>query len=51
MVLRFQSLEVERTRKMEEKKKETRGLFFFFFFYIIYSLLKYKNPCKALAMT
>ena len=26
-------------------------VFFFFFFYIMYSLLKYKNPCKALAMT
>ena len=25
--------------------------FFFFFFYIMYSLLKYKNPCGALAMT
>jgi len=24
---------------------------FFIFFYIMYSLLKYKNPCKALAMT
>ena len=26
-------------------------IFFIFYFYIMYSLLKYKNPCKALAMT
>jgi len=46
MVLRFQSLEVERTRKM----KGNRGLVFFFFFYIIYSLLRYKKSHGALAM-
>jgi len=48
MVLRFQSLEVERTRKMERN----RGLFFYFsfFFYIIYSLLRYKKSHGALAM-
>jgi len=51
MVLRFQSLEVERTRKMERG----RGLFFFSFFflsffYVIYSLLRYKKSHGALAM-
>ena len=39
----------------DEKDGAREGSFFFFFFififYIMYSLLKYKNPCKALAMT
>ena len=40
-----------------KKDRGVRGVFFsfffffFFFFYIMYSLLKYKNPCGALAMT
>jgi len=34
MVLRFQSLEVERTRKM----KGNKGLFFIFLFFIFYFL-------------
>jgi len=46
MVLRFQSLEVERTRKMEGN----RELFFYIFFYIIYSLLRYKKSHGGLAM-
>jgi len=48
MVLRFQLLEVEWTRK----RKEIGGFFFFFFlfFYIIYSLLRYKKSHGALAM-
>jgi len=36
------------------ERERGRGFFFFFFFFfffIMYSLLKYKNPYKALAMT
>ena len=40
----------------DEKDGSRRGVFSFFFFFsfffhIMYSLLKYKNPCEALAMT
>jgi len=49
MLLGFQLLEVEQTRKV----KANRGFFFsffLFFFYIIYSLLRYKKSHGALAM-
>jgi len=45
MVLRFQSLEVERTRNM----KEIGGFFFLFFLYHVF-VVKYKKQHGALAM-
>jgi len=51
MLLRFQSLEVEQTRKM----KEIRGFFFLFVFLFLFFLyhvfiVKYKKQHGALAM-
>ena len=46
MVLRFQSLKVERTRKMKKQRKYWAFFFFSFFFYIMYSLLSTRNSME-----